>query len=540
VSTSQSLLLADRYRLLHPLGEGGMGRVWRARDETLHRDVAIKELVAPPGLTPAERKELQARSMREARAIARLSHPNVVRIFDVVEVGDGDPWIVMEYLPGQSLDDAMDAGSLPVRRVARIGLEILQALHAAHRLGVVHRDVKPGNILLATDGRAVLTDFGIATVPGDPYVTRTGLLLGSPAYLAPERARPGTTSTVSDLWSLGATLYAATEGRPPFARPTTIETLAALASEPVPPPQRSGPLTSVLIGLLRKDPAERMDSATAQRLLRQALGTPATAGVTDPADPAAGPDAAAVTGTRALPTAPVATPPPPQPRAPQVPLSPAPKQRPDYRRWLFAAVAALAVLAAVSLVLIDRGDQLGQAPPQGGTPASGLASATAQPPSPPRSTAGSPSGFQLPAGWQMREDGTGFRVPVPDGWQFGRDPDGRAQWQDPTTNRLLLIDQTREPKPDPLQDWENNEQARRDGYEDYQRVRLEAVSYWDSAADWEFTYTLGGTPVHVLNRNVITASDQAYSIYWRTPADTWEDNREELQVVLDGFVPARS
>jgi hypothetical protein len=140
----------------------------------------------------------------------------------------------------------------------------------------------------------------------------------------------------------------------------------------------------------------------------------------------------------------------------------------------------------------------------------------------------------------MRDDGTGFRVPVPDGWQFGRDPDGRALWQDPATSRLLLIDQTREPQPDPVQDWRNNEQARRNGYQDYQRVRLEAVSYWDSAADWEFTYTLSGTPVHVLNRGFITAPDQAYSIYWRTPADTWEDNRDELRIVLEGFVPARS
>jgi eukaryotic-like serine/threonine-protein kinase len=520
MSTPRSLLLADRYRLLEQLGEGGMGRVWLARDETLHRDVAIKELVAPPGLTPEERTELQGRSMREARAIARLSHPHVVRIFDVVEVGQGDPWIVMEYLPGQSLHGAMAAGSLPVRRVARIGLEILQALRAAHGLGVVHRDVKPDNILLADDGRTVLTDFGIAVVPGDPYVTRTGLLLGSPAYLAPERARPGTTTAASDLWSLGATLYAATEGRPPFARASTIETLAALASEPVPPPQRSGPLTPVLIGLLQKDPAERMDAATAQRLLRQALGTPEAAG-----GPATARAAVPVAGTRALHTAyaPVAVPPPAPPP-------------PDRRRWLLAGVAALAVLAAVSLVLIARDDRPGDAPPPAGGPASQAASPTA----PPQSATESPSGFQLPAGWQLRDDGTGFRIPVPDSWQFGRDPDGRSLWQDPVTDRLLLIDQTRDPKPDPLQDWENNEQARRDGYEDYERVRLEAVSYWDSAADWEFTFTLDGTPMHVLNRNLITAPDQAYSIYWRTPADAWQDNRDDLQIVLDGFVPARS
>ncbi|WP_162908440.1 serine/threonine-protein kinase, partial [Allorhizocola rhizosphaerae] len=274
--TAHSQRVADRYRLLHALGEGGMGRVWRARDEVLRRDVAIKELVVPPELTEAERRELQARSMREARAVARLNHPNVVRIFDVVQVDGGDPWIVMEYLPGRSLDDAMAGGPLPVREVALIGLQLLQALQAAHEAGVVHRDVKPGNILLAADGRAVLTDFGIATVPGDPFVTSTGLLLGSPAYLAPERARDGSTSPPADLWSLGATLYAAAEGSPPFARPTTMETLTALATEPVPPPHRSGRLAHVLIGLLEKDPAQRMDAATARHLLREALVEPAS------------------------------------------------------------------------------------------------------------------------------------------------------------------------------------------------------------------------------------------------------------------------
>lgn len=139
----------------------------------------------------------------------------------------------------------------------------------------------------------------------------------------------------------------------------------------------------------------------------------------------------------------------------------------------------------------------------------------------------------------MRDDGTGFLVPVPENWQFGRDSDGRALWQDRPTGRLLLIDQSRHPKPDPLRDWQNNEQARRGTYPDYQRIRLERVSYWDSAADWEFTYTLNNVKVHVLNRNFITAPDQAYSIYWRTPESSWQDNLDDLHTVLNGFVPAR-
>jgi serine/threonine protein kinase len=272
MSMVQRPLVADRYRLVEPLGQGGMGRVWRARDEVLHRDVAIKEIVPPPGLTPGERQEMRERSLREARAIARLNHVNVVRIFDVLRT-DGDPWIVMEYVPSRSLQDILATdGPLPPARVAEIGLGMLAALRSAHRAGVVHRDIKPGNVLLADDGRVVLTDWGLATVPGDPNVTRTGLVIGSPAYIAPERAREGIAGPRSDLWSLGATLFAAVEGTSPFARTTAIATLAALAADPVPQPKRAGPLKPVLEGLLRKDPANRINAEDADRLLRRAIG----------------------------------------------------------------------------------------------------------------------------------------------------------------------------------------------------------------------------------------------------------------------------
>ncbi|GAB1643089.1 hypothetical protein KRMM14A1259_35120 [Krasilnikovia sp. MM14-A1259] len=249
-----------------------MGRVWRATDVVLHRDVAIKELVPPPGLTIGERQEMRERSLREARAIARLNNVNVVRVFDVLRT-DADPWIVMEYVPSRSLQDILASdGPFTSVRAAEIGLGMLNALRAAHRAGVVHRDVKPGNVLLGEDGRVVLTDFGLATVPGDPNVTRTGLVLGSPAYIAPERARDGTAGPSADLWSLGATLYAAVEGQSPFARPSAIATLAALATENPPPARNAGPLKAVLNGLLRKDPAHRINADEAERLLLRATG----------------------------------------------------------------------------------------------------------------------------------------------------------------------------------------------------------------------------------------------------------------------------
>ncbi|MEV4202972.1 serine/threonine-protein kinase [Micromonospora globbae] len=327
MSNALPQLVADRYRLISPLGQGGMGRVWKARDEVLHRDVAIKELVPPPSLTDDERREMRERSLREARAIARLNHINVVRIFDVLRT-DGDPWIVMEYVPSKSLQDTIaESGPVSPARAVEIGLGVLGALKAAHRAGVMHRDVKPGNVLLGHDGRVVLTDFGLATIPGDPNVTRTGMVLGSPAYIAPERARDGTAGPEADLWSLGATLYAAVEGKSPYARPSAIATLAALATEPLPPPKNAGPLKPVLQGLLRKDPSERITAEVAERMLRRASGRRARGislldGVRRP-----GPNGPRVPRPTVVPAprpAERAQPPaaPPAPRTPPAPASP--------------------------------------------------------------------------------------------------------------------------------------------------------------------------------------------------------------------------
>ncbi|MEU4159681.1 protein kinase [Actinoplanes sp. NPDC026670] len=264
---SRPNLIAERYRLVGQIGQGGMGRVWAARDELLARDVAIKELVPSAGLTQAELGALRERTIREARAIAMLDHPNVVRIFDVV-FDRGEPWIVMELVPSRSLFDTVrDDGPMAPDRVARVGLGVLAALRAAHRTGLLHRDVKPGNVLLAHDGRVVLTDFGLATAAGDASMTSTGIVLGSPQYLAPERALDREIGPPADLWSLGATLYTAVEGRPPYVRSSPMATLAALATELPAAPERAGVLRHALTALLQRDPALRADAETAQRLL---------------------------------------------------------------------------------------------------------------------------------------------------------------------------------------------------------------------------------------------------------------------------------
>ncbi|MGH3742755.1 MAG: serine/threonine-protein kinase, partial [Micromonosporaceae bacterium] len=276
-------LVAARYRLESLLGRGGMGRVWRGRDEVLEREVAVKELLVPPGVDGEEADTLTRRMVREAQAAARLVHHAIATVYDVV-IHDDRPWIVMQLAPGRALDAIIRAdGPLPPVRAAGIALQILGALDVAHNAGVVHRDVKPGNVIVQggdhsqlgdqakfdghiqleedaqrDDGashdsvrpedRAVLTDFGIAVIEGDPTLTNTGMVLGSPTYLAPERARGDAATPGSDLWSVGATLYAMVEGRPPYQRESSLATLAALVNEPPAPHQQQGLMAAVLDG----------------------------------------------------------------------------------------------------------------------------------------------------------------------------------------------------------------------------------------------------------------------------------------------------
>ncbi|TDE23943.1 serine/threonine-protein kinase [Actinomadura sp. 6K520] len=263
---AQARLLGNRYRLDSVVGRGGMGTVWRAFDVMLDREVAVKEVVLPPGLDDSERAVLYERTFREARASARLNHSGVVTVHDVVEESDR-PWIVMELVLAPSLQDLLDRGPMEHRRVADIGLQMLGALRHAHEKGILHRDVKPSNVLITDTGRVVLTDFGIAQVEGDATLTQTGLVMGSPAYIPPERVQGERAVPASDLWALGATLYAAVEGRSPYERSDAMSSLQAALTEPVPPARNAGPLARVLDGLLAREPAHRMTAAQAQPLL---------------------------------------------------------------------------------------------------------------------------------------------------------------------------------------------------------------------------------------------------------------------------------
>jgi hypothetical protein len=587
-----------------------MGRVWLAYDQVLHRDVAVKEVIPPPWLTEAERDQASARSLREARAIARLSHPDVVRIYDVV-TKEQWPWIVMEYVASRSLHQVIEEdGPLPPAEVARIGLGILGALRAAHSAGILHRDVKPANVLLA-EGRAVLTDFGLATVEGEATVTRSGMIIGSPAYISPERARGGTAGPASDLWSLGATLYAAVEGQAPFARTNAIATLTALVTEEPDEPTRAGALRPVLEGLLRKDPDDRIGAAEAERMLRRAVGraaprlpvrawraprprptvpAPVPVPVTQPPpatedaapeqvtpeqptevhtaraaaapgedsgtgetrqaipvlaapSPEASPAATAVPPTAVPPTVvqPTAVPPTAVP-----PTAGQPTAAEVRRRWLLigAALFVLLLVAVVAIVMSNRGSDRAGPGPTRSQAATGSAPAARPSPSPSAASNPSPTAAPggdagtpiLPAGWHFYSDRSGFTVAVPDGWAVSQ-RNGMVYFQEPGGGRLLGIDQTDQPKSDPVADWTSQSQWRVDHGEfpGYQRIKIVSVPYHVKAADWEFTYDNKGVPTHVINRGAVFGPHQAYGFYWSTPDTQWQDSLAYFDTITSTF-----
>jgi serine/threonine protein kinase len=291
--------IGNRYRLDQRIGAGAMGAVWRGTDELLNRTVAVKELLgaAEPPTTAGEEalEESRQRLMREGRIGARLQHPHVISMFDVV-VHDDRPWLVMEYLPSQSLAAMLtEKGPLEPRVVAEIGRQVADGLAAAHAAGVVHRDVKPGNVLIAEDGRVKLTDFGVSRAVDDVQLTRTGLIAGTPAFLSPEVARGKEPTAGSDVFALGATLYAAVEGRPPFGLDENAYALLhKVATGTVDPPHQAGPLTALLMRLLSDDPTRRPTASEARDEL---------AGIAEGRAPAGGTPS---TGTALLDMSPVA------------------------------------------------------------------------------------------------------------------------------------------------------------------------------------------------------------------------------------------
>jgi serine/threonine protein kinase len=530
-SDSSTRLIGGRYRLERSIGAGGMGTVWAGRDELLGREVAIKEVRFPAELSDAEQADLRERTLREARVTARLGHPNVVTTFDVVEA-DGRPWIVMELLPSRSLSTMLrEDGPLAPYRVAEIGLGVLAALELSHAQGVVHRDVKPGNVLITPDGRPVLTDFGIATMAGDPALTSTGVVLGSPAYMSPERARGQRPGPAGDLWSLGATLYSAVEGRPPFDAPNALGTLTAVISDPVEPPGVEGPLREAILGLLAKDPADRLDVPTVRGLLQRAAAD-RTAELT-PAAPASTVVLDRASRTEALPLngAPVAPPPP---------ASTPPDIRRRWSRGLAPAVVALLLsLSAVAVIAYiaktHHDGAKGADSPGTDKPATHASSGSSKKPQPTKSTDSSTGPApDAPQGFTTYSDPTGFSLSVPEGWQ--RSQTGtRVKFSEPGTTRYLLVDQTDHPKTDPAKDWERQEESVRKRLPNYHRISIATVDYRDyPAADWQFTYA---THTQVIDRGFV-AGNKGYALYIQGPQESFDDSKQVFQEAADSFQPA--
>jgi serine/threonine protein kinase len=287
MTQTEPFVLAKRYRLLHALGHGAMGTVWRAHDELLERDVAIKEIRFPAELDENERVVFYRRTLREARAPARVRHKSIIEVYDVVQE-HARPWIVMELIEAPTLEQHLKAnGPMRPEEAARLGLQLVAALEEAHAAGVLHRDIKPSNVLLAPN-RVVLTDFGLAVTNGSSTITKVGTFVGSPAYVAPEVARGGKATPESDLWSLGATLYTAVEGRPPFDHESVMATLSAVLTDDPSPTQRAGDMAPVINGLLQRNPQKRLTHAKlADRLDRAAIPRRSSASVTLPPEVAA-------------------------------------------------------------------------------------------------------------------------------------------------------------------------------------------------------------------------------------------------------------
>lgn len=349
-------IVADRYELADRLGSGGGGVVWRAHDTSLGRTVAVKEIELAHHLPEVERDRLQARALREARAAAQLQHRNVVNVYDVKSTDDAI-FIIMEYVDAPSLQTLVATqGRLTPQRAAEIGLDVTAALQAAHAAGVVHRDVKPSNVLVGPAG-AQVTDFGIATVTDDASLTMTGQAMGTPDFVSPEQVTDAPVGPATDVWSLGATLYHAVEGQPPFRRDSALSTVHAVVNAPPHDVRQAGPMADLLLAMLAKEPARRPTLDQVRAELRAVADGPGVADATTAIAPLAG-DTVAFTAPQPVPPPPSAaptrvSPPPPPPPATRR----ATRERPERSRiGMLAAVAAALLLLVVAVTLLLTND----------------------------------------------------------------------------------------------------------------------------------------------------------------------------------------
>ena len=553
VTPQSQRLIQNRYALQRALGRGGMGVVWLAEDSVLQRNVAVKEMEFPPGVPAEEIDSLKKRVMREARAAGRLNHPNVTTIFDVV-TDDAGTWIVMEYVDAPTLTEVVGHdGPLSVERTVGIGQALVGALEAAHAAGIVHRDVKPGNVMVKENGNVKLADFGVAAIQGDPKITVTGLIIGSPSYMAPEQAKEGVSGPASDLWGLGATLYYAVEGRPPFDKGAAIPTLTAVTYEPPEPMQRGGALAPIIERLLDKDPDARPTTGE----LRTLLDEVATAPTPEPA-PTWFWDNQATPSPAAAPTAVVEH--VSDEAVEQADIRPARTRRSAWP-WVIAAAVLLLIAGLTLPSLFDseapprdtaerdpqQGDQQPDNDPQPGRnnqdepadpPAAESDPPTEEPTEPPAAEP-TAAAVAVPEDWATYElADTGSSVAYPEDWEIIQRAPNRTDLSDPAGGRYLRFEYTDTPGDDAVAAWEDSSAAFGDTHDDYTEISIEPYKYRNKeAALWEYTYSSGSTQLHAYNLAIVTGG-RGYALNFQTREDQWDESQEMWEQFVASFDPS--
>ncbi|WP_151477068.1 serine/threonine-protein kinase [Streptomyces albicerus] len=539
-------VIAGRYRLEARLGRGGMGVVWRATDQLLGRQVAVKELALDTSLSAEESRLQRERTLREARAVAQLRHPHIIVVHDVVEQ-DERPYIVMELIEGGSLAERISRrGPVDAAEVARMGIDLLGALRRAHDAGVLHRDLKPANVLLTAEGRVVLTDFGIAQVAGATTLTETGSFVGSPEYTAPERMSGVRTGPESDLWSLGALLCTALSGESPFRRDSLGGILHAVVVDEIRPPAAAAPLLPVVRGLLERDPERRLDAVEAERLLRAFLAT----GRMPPVPSDYTPTQRGVPRREPVP----AQTPPDSPVTPPARPSTAPLSAPSSMRNVLIAAALVAAMAgagvsAAALLMSDDEDN-GPTPPTSSVSSSRTASAPTSPTGPTASPAptvtvtrsqSSPSPSTVrtaPSGYRLAQDPAGFSLAVPEG--FTRDTQGERVFYLSEGETFRIGIKVSDPEPGgPLAVMGRADAKGPDTNPGYRDGRVtETTHSGRTAALWEFTWN-GYSKAEGARHTYDLCWEEGgrmYDVWVSAPVGKAREAREYFDVAVDTFV----
>jgi len=519
-----------------------MGTVWEAEDRLLERRVAVKEVLLRDRGALGDESTLRQRVLREARVAARVSHPNLVAIYDVVDGGDR-VFLVQEYVDAPTLHEVVGAdGPLDPVTAAGLGCQVLGALVALHEAGVVHRDVKPSNVLVTPGGGVKVADFGIALMEGDQDLTLAGSVLGSPGYLAPEQASGRRAEPASDLWAFGATLWFAVEGRGPYGDSPGLAALGEVVHGPVPVAAGAGALAPVIEACLRKDPADRTTPQALARLLDEAAAgssAGASATVAAPVPASSGPPPAASVGTAAIAAlVPAASRPAPGPTAPPPPTPPAPGPRlplrsrppagPASRPWLLALAAAgvLVALVAAGLALAGNGDPAQTAAPTTAGPAGSTTVTRAPTSTVAQSASASPApetSSAAPAGLSRHVDAeAGYSVAYPSSWQVRKLDGTRTDLVDPATGTYLRVDWTKDPA-DPLKAWQRSSKAFGSSHQGYEEIRVAETEFQGyPGAIWEYRYDAGGGRLHASNLTFVTSEQRAYALNFQTADSRWD------------------